>query len=393
MSETILWSLLRSLRLRAGCLAVIAAAALLVTHEPAWASIQGSPHAIHEHQPDGTEIVIYLRGNEGFNWEEDANGFTVLRDGGRYVYAQRDRAGRLVPSDWEVGKVNPVSKGLSRRLLPSRAVIDQRRADGPAGSQSQAPQGAPAFAPIGNIPNLVVPLRFANHGTRALPSQGDLDVLFNAVGGHPTLAPTGSIRDVYLENSYGQMSLNSTVVPWVQVSRTESYYADGVSGSSRLWEALREALDAVDATLDFRQFDQDGDGWIDAIAFIHSGYGAEWGGTDSSGAHYSNRIWSHRWSIQPTWTSQEGVRVSAYHISPGLWGTSGQEIGRIGVIAHETGHFFGLPDLYDTDGGGEGIGSFGLMANSWGFDFSQHHPPHFSPWSKMQLGWLAPPCR
>ena len=88
-------------------------------------------------------------------------------------------------------------------------------------------------------------------------------------------------------------------------------------------------------------------------------------GLTRSGADYTDRIWSHRWSI-PTWTSAEGVRVSDYHISPSLWDTSGTAPGRIGVICHETGHFFGLPDLYDTNGGGEGIGSYCLMANSVG---------------------------
>jgi M6 family metalloprotease-like protein len=49
-----------------------------------------------------------------------------------------------------------------------------------------------------------------------------------------------------------------------------------------------------------------------------------------------------------------------------------------------------LPDLYDTDGSGDGIGSWGLMANSWDFDFTQYCPPHFSPWSKIDLGWYSP---
>jgi hypothetical protein len=27
------------------------------------------------------------------------------------------------------------------------------------------------------------------------------------------------------------------------------------------------------------------------------------------------------------------------------------------------------------------------MANSWGFDGSQHYPPQLDPWSKILLGW------
>ena len=322
--------------------ATLVVAVCLAAAGPASASTQASPHAIHELQPDGTEIIIYLRGNEKFNWEEDANGYTVMRKDGRYVYAKQGTSGDLEATDLEVGKASPSDHGLFKRALPDEDTINWKRANAPGGSATGAPEPQAASAPIGVIPNLVIPIRFSNHGGRTLPSQSDLDVLFNAVGGHPSLAPTGSVRDVYYENSYGQMTLNSTVVPWVDVSNSEAYYADGVSGSSRLWDALREALTAVDQTVDFTQFDQDGDGWIDAIAFLHSGYAAEWGGTDSSGTHYSNRIWSHRWSVIPSWTSAEGVKVSAYHISPALWGTSGSNIGRIGVIAHETGHFFGL---------------------------------------------------
>ena len=154
---------------------------------------------------------------------------------------------------------------------------------------------------------------------------------------------------------------------------------------------VEDALNLADALVDFGQFDQDNDGYVDAIDIIHSGYGAE---TGSGGGNW---IWSHKWSLWALaggeWTSKDNnanavkVKVYDYHTEPALWGTSGTGITRIGVICHETGHFFGLPDLYDTDQTSEGIGSYCLMANSWGFDGTQQHPPHFSAWCKTQLGW------
>ena len=355
-------------------------------------AINASPHPINATQPDGTKIVLKIKGDEHFHWQEDNNGYTVLKEKGRYVYAQRGASGHLIPTELEVGQSNPKANGLQKRILPSQSIINQQKASAP-GSTSESSASTPEqVPPSGTIKNLVVMIRFSDHEFRTLPSATDIDVLFNADTPDPALAPTGSVKAVYLENSYGQMTLNSTISGWIDVSGTEAYYADGQSGSSTLWGALQEALNKLETEhgLNFNEYDQDNDGYIDSISFIHSGYGAEWGGTDTDGANTADRIWSHRWAIQPSWVSTSGIKVFDYHISPSLWGTSGSAIGRIGVIAHETGHFFGLPDLYDTNGGGQGIGSYGLMANSWGFDNSQHYPPHFSPWSKINLGWVSP---
>jgi M6 family metalloprotease-like protein len=263
----------------------------------------------------------------------------------------------------------------------------------------------------GTKKNLVIPLRFAGHASRWLPTKDQIDTLFNNNGEDATYAPTGSIKDVFLDSSYGKLSLDSVVTDWVPLSRTESYYSNGSRGfTSAMHEAMKEALIYLENTvkLDFTQFDSDGDGLIDSICFLHSGYAAEWGGNAEDGANYLDRIWSHKWSLysfrhpansrKTGWTSASGVRVYNYHISPAVYGTwpskktnVKDKMGRIGVIAHETGHFLGITDLYDKAGdGGNGLGSWGLMANSWGFDNNQWCIPIMSPWSKIQLGWLAP---
>ena len=370
----------------------LAAALSLLTILLPWQSAlatNASPHPFTVEQPDGTRIVLYVRGNPHYRWREDINGYTVLKSNDRFVYAQRGVFGRLLPTELEVGKADPRALGLQKRIKPFAA---HRHADGAAGPHGEqgaaAPTASQSSLASGTLKNLVVLMRFSDHVGRTLPSISALDSLFNATSFDSTNAPApaGSLRMVYQQNSYGALTIDSTVYAWVTLPNTEAYYANNNSGlTTRTHEAIRAALDLVDPGVNFSAFDQDGDGYIDAITFLHSGYGAEWNGA-------SDRIWSHKWSLSNGWwTSDEGVRVDPYHISPALWGTSGSQIGRVGVIAHETGHFLGLPDLYDTDSGeGDGIGSWGLMANSWGFNGDQRCIPHFSAWSKIVLGWSTP---
>ena len=388
--------------LKVPCLAL---AALLAAAPPARA-ITAAPDAVELKQPDGRAVRLHVRGDEFSHWFEDEQGFSVVRDAAaRYVYANRDAAGRLGPTALVAGRDHPGAAGLARGLQPTPEILAAERVPGPQrapGDLEAAPGGSPPqrVQPQGTVKNLVVLCKFADHvtGTHTRP-QADYDVLFNTVGGNPGIAPTGSVRDYFTETSYGTMTLQSTVLAWVTLPQNEAYYADGKDGTDGVYPKnaqgmVRDALNLADGLVDFGDFDQDNDGYVDCLSIIHSGYGAETGGGNG------NWIWSHRWSLFSLpggqWTSGDNngtgtaVKVYDYHTEPALWGTSGTGITRIGVICHETGHFFGLPDLYDSDSSSSGIGAWCLMANSWGFDGTQLRPPHLSAWCKEQLGWLTP---
>lgn len=362
-------------------------------------AMPANPRPVSVQQPDGSTVTLRVFGDEHFHWYEDLRGYTVVASAGTYVYATLDDRGRLAPTPWVVGKADPVAAGLAEKVFPPEKVFAELQAES---LPQPAARGGPlrAVPPSGTVKNLVVLCKFSDHtfGVHTRDA-ADYDVLWNAVGGDPVLAPTGSVRDCFFENSYGILTLDSTVAAWVTLPHPEAYYTNGTSGLGGFYPEnpqgmVEHALNAVDALIDFGDFDTDNDGYIDAISIIHSGYGAETGG---GGGFW---MWSHRWSLWQLpagqWISSdlnalgENVKVYDYHTEPALWGTSGTTISRIGVAVHETGHFFGLPDLYDINGGGQGIGSYCMMANAWGFDGSQLFPPHFSAWCKIELGWVTP---
>ena len=225
----------------------------------------------------------------------------------------------------------------------------------------------------------------------------------------------------YKENSFNRLTVNGTVQEWHKLPRNDTFYegadfthqgkpakCNGTCAGAKLGDLVQHVLDAADSSVDFRLFDNDGpdnkpnsgddDGFVDFVAFVHPELGGE-----CSGATNRN-IWSHRWTysswkLQPYETADVGqsgskIKIDDYVIMPGL-NCDAASMVHIGVFAHEFGHAFGLPDLYDTvstNGVSQGIGNWCLMASgSWGGDGqSPQRPAHMSAWAKSFLGWIQP---
>ena len=239
--------------------------------------------------------------------------------------------------------------------------------------------------------NLVVLVNF-NDLANPYTAQ-EWDYLFNQ-SDYSADGAVGSVRDYYDEISYGQFDMQSTIAGPVTLDHGYQYYGMyGTGYDARL--IIPEALAKLDAQgFDFSTMDGDGDGAVDGLTIIHAGYGEEAGNS-----YYY--VWSHYWTLSSPVT-YDGVSLYQYHINPARRGyeyspwTHG--IVRIGVICHESGHFLGLPDLYDYGSDSEGAGEFCLMAGgswtghygSWDLNEAGKIPCHMSAWCKSELGWVTP---
>ncbi|EDY54518.1 MULTISPECIES: immune inhibitor A domain-containing protein [Streptomyces] len=231
---------------------------------------------------------------------------------------------------------------------------------------------------------------------------------------------TESLKKYYEKQSSGRYSVDGEVTDWVKVPYNEARYGSNkastgawyaVQDGVNAWVAEREAAGdtAAEIKTELAQFDQwdrydfdgdgnfnESDGYIDHFQIVHAGEDESAGG----GAQGEDAIWAHRWyafgtdagstgpdtnKLGGTQIGDTGIWVGDYTIQP--------ENGGLGVFAHEYGHDLGLPDEYDTSGGGENsTGFWTLMSSgSWlgtGKDSIGDLPGDMNAWDKLQLGWL-----
>jgi immune inhibitor A len=247
-----------------------------------------------------------------------------------------------------------------------------------------------------------------------------------------------SVKSYYEQQSSGRYSVDGEVTDWVRVPYNEARYGRsgdpvaagepgddpavcGGSVCSNTWNLVEDAVNRWVAdqqaagrtdeqiSSELATFDQwdrydadaDGDfnepdGYIDHFQIVHAG-GDEADGDPHQG---EDAIWSHRWYVQTTPIGSggpDGAPFGGTEIGDtGMWVgdyTIQPENGGVSVFAHEYGHDLGLPDLYDTSGGGEnGVNYWSIMAQSRVDEKDSEdlgsRAADFGAWEKLQLGWL-----
>ena len=331
-----------------------------------------SPTPFKVTQPDGSQISINIRGNHLQAWHEYRGWSIMKNEEDWWVYAAGNSGKTLLPSSIIVGTTeNPseIDPSIVKSIKPDpHELIDT----------SPIPNLQITRSDTFHIPLILVEFPDAN----AIYEPANFDSIMNQEGyTHLNYENTGSFRDFYQEISYGQFLPNADISTWLTAPSVHDYYAyNNPQGYQRVRQLVRDMVDLLETSgFDWSKYDNDGDGYVDALNLVHQGPGAEEG--DQS------NIWSHKWNLGNLAVTYDGVTIDSYNMNPEI---QNGNIVAIGVLAHEFGHALGLPDLYDTDYSSTGSGKLALMASgSWGTSGNTPwYPATMIGWAKNELGWV-----
>lgn len=318
---------------------------------------------------DGTEKIVYLHGNEDFHYMTDANGAWL-----------------------EEATLQPMTE---------MAKGERLKAKGESANVRRAPQAAQG---VGDEPNIAPRglLILVNFPDKEFTTPKDtIDSMLNGenytrnysykYGGYTyDIHSEGSVRKYFEDQSFGAYSPVFDVVGPVTMSREMSYYgSNDRSGSDKHPEEMViEACDSANIQfgVDFTQYDNDNDGFVDFVYVIYAGYG------EADGAP-STTIWPHQWNIYDygyITHSIDGKILNRYACGNELSYFSDIYDG-IGTICHEFSHVLGLPDLYSTEQGSthKTMGAWDIM--DYGpYNNDGNTPPSYSAYERFYMGWITP---
>lgn len=223
---------------------------------------------------------------------------------------------------------------------------------------------------------------------------------------------TGSCKKYYQDQSNGLYTPQFDVVGPVVLPQKQAFYGTDAASQGDDRYIVDFVIDACKGAqqmgVDFANYDQDNDGYVDLVYILYAGHSQADGGAATC-------IWPHAWDLQSalyfgnTKQTEYYVKTDAVGniISQNLPKLNGKVILKyacsneliyttnartsIGTICHEFGHVLGLADLYRTDGStsNEVPGSWALMSHG-NYLNNGNTPPNLSVWEKYVLGWAEP---
>lgn len=236
---------------------------------------------------------------------------------------------------------------------------------------------------------LVIPVQFPDAGCSSLTrgcatTKSDIQKTFFG-----SASDTGweSVASYYSASSYGKLTLTGKVTDWFTLDKTTSQLMAVTNLGDPTYYVLRAAVSWYKANnSDITDFDQNHDGYIDAVWLVYSA--PDYSKASSPSETYKSLYWAYTyWDY-----NQNGSVLSPVgnvygwgsydFMYEGNYGSLFEKKADAHTYIHETGHMMGLDDYYSyTDGDWGAAGGVDMMD----YNIADH-----DAYSKMALDWTYP---
>lgn len=357
-------------------------------------------------QPDGTMLTVLLQGDENISWYTTTDGMLLVKRGNGYYVAQVKADGSLAASSLLAhGPAMRGTEETNMMLLQDKAKF-AKYSSKLLGQPGELPvtewtngvtrkmkirDDSTLFPHMGSPKALVILVEFTDTTfTLPDPKASFNDYLNNETGnivdrGHGENRNAKGVKGYFKDMSFGQFTPQFDVVGPVKLSHPLRYYGAGNDNMSRL---IPDACSAVNDSVDFSQYDSNGDGYVDLVYVIYAGH------SESEAGNSTDDIWPK--SGYSDFGTFDGKKVYRYGVNNELNGretSKNKLINGIGLFCHEFSHTMGLPDIYATSGApGYNKDNFGMefwdLMDGGEYVHSGRFPTAYTSWEREVMGWM-----
>ena len=382
---------------------VIASIAIAMCVVASWAA-KADPTPTVVTQPDGTQLTIIVHGDEDCNWYTTSDGVLLYPIGNSYFVASISANGEIAPTtllahERSMRSDNETSIIAKQDKAAFYSAIKGRQQQYRARRISIGTAATSYFPHTGSPKALVILVEFSD----TLFSVSEPSVVFNEYLNHEGSSMPdhsnyerrnhGSVRQYFNDMSNGAFTPQFDVYGPVRMEKPSAYYGEGTDNMTRIKEMIVAACDSIDKDVDFTEYDQDGDGFVDLVYVIYAGY------SQSVGGNSVDCIWPKSGTLGSVSNTFDGMKINRFGINNELNYYPGREfnnypeitkrINGIGLFCHEFSHTLGFPDLYcELEVDNQELEYWDLMDGGEYVD-NGYTPAPYSPWEKEVAGWTT----
>lgn len=365
-------------------------------------------------QSDGSQLTIRLHGDEHYSWYSTTDDVLLVQVGKNYYVAQVEEDGTL--------KATPqLAHNAGKRGTVEEQVINNQNKEKFLNSLNAEPQALakpfgevyPAYFPHTGSPKaLVILVEFQD--VKFKTSDPVATFTHYLKGAEGEAAPEannayvtkgkvnyGSVYQYFNDMSQGKFTPQFDIVGPVTVSKNSAYYGGNIGKATdvNFAQMIAEACKGVSDKVNFADYDQNNDGYVDLVYVIYAGY------SESINGNSSDCLWpkSGTSAFYEPGTNNllklNDKRICRYGINnelnatPSDWIDGKPLLNGIGLFCHEFSHTMGLPDLYPTVKASRVDNQnpeYWDLMDGGEYTYSGYFPTPYSPWEMDVMGWTAP---